>query len=135
MSIVSSLEPEDYVMNDWELGRPPFFLNRDVILAEGARRARRRRSASLRLPEYLNSSNSAASAWLNRASTAHTLGFGGDVVQSLPAGLKPLSLRQRRRKRRRMPYSSSCSASPSPPAMVPLMRKIVPMAEPSADAH
>jgi hypothetical protein len=123
-------------MNDRELERPPSFLHRDVIAPKA--RARPHRSAFLGIPEHLNSSNPAASAWLNRVSTARSVGFGGHVAHGHPAALKalgPLSLRQRRRKRRPMPYSSSCSASPSLPAMVQSMRKIVPMAEPSADAH
>lgn len=91
----------------------------------------------LRLAEHLNSSNPAVSALLGRVSKAQTVAFGGDAVHGQAAALKLLT--SLAFEAQTQTYADAffvimlCFVIAT--AMVPLMRKVVAMAEPSADAH
>ena len=125
-------------MNDQVLDRPLSSLHRDVI-ARNARAALDRTTLNfLGLAKHLNSGNPAVSALLNRVSTTQAAAFGGDAAHGHAAALKALwSLALR--EAQTQTYADACFVIMLcfviAIAMVPLMRKVTPMAGPSADAH
>jgi MFS transporter, DHA2 family, multidrug resistance protein len=92
----------------------------------------------LRLAEHLNTSNSAMHDLLQKITAANSLKWGGDIVHGHAAAIKQLwsiTWREAQTQTYADAFLALAVCFIFATAMVPLLRKVMPPATPSADAH